>query len=68
MKLRARHVISGLLLAAAGPLAAVDFAAERDERFMQACMSDATVAAGQRQGSAAACATNSPTAAARASA
>ena len=50
MKLRARHVISGLLLAAAGPLAAVDFAAERDERFMQACMSDATVAAGQRQG------------------
>ena len=33
MKLRARHVISGLLLAAAGPLAAVDFAAERDKRI-----------------------------------
>lgn len=44
---------AGLLLLLAGgnasALAAVDFAAEREERFMQACMSDATVAAGQRQ-------------------
>lgn len=37
------------LLAGAGSARAVDFAAEREERFMQACMSDATVAAGQRQ-------------------
>jgi hypothetical protein len=29
--------------------AAKDFAGEREERFMQACLSDATVAAGQRQ-------------------
>lgn len=33
-------------LALAGP---VEHAAEREARFMQACMSDATVAAGQRQ-------------------
>ena len=44
---------TGLLLlcagVSAGAGAAVDFAAEREERFMQACMRDATVAAGQRQ-------------------
>ena len=38
-----------LALLSGGAAAGVDFAAEREERFMQACMSDATVAAGQRQ-------------------
>ncbi len=46
-------VRAGLLIlctgSSAGALAAVDYAGEREERFMQACMSDATVAAGQRQ-------------------
>lgn len=33
----------------ATPAMAADFAQAREERFMQACLSDATVAAGQRQ-------------------
>lgn len=37
-------------VAASSPIwAAKDFASEREERFMRACLSDATVAAGQRQ-------------------
>ena len=36
------------VLVAAGMAQAADVAAEREERFMQACMTDATVAAGQR--------------------
>lgn len=45
------NVMRALLLAllSGSAAAGVDFAAEREERFMQACMSDATVAAGQRQ-------------------
>lgn len=44
------NVMRAVLLALlSGSAVAVDFAAEREERFMQACMSDATVAAGQRQ-------------------
>lgn len=31
------------------PAQAVDFAAAREQQFMQACMTDATVAAGQRE-------------------
>lgn len=47
---RRRSWLALVLLALAAPAhAAVDFAAEREERFMQACMNDATVAAGQRQ-------------------
>lgn len=36
------------VLAASGSASAQDIAAAREERFMQACMTDATVAAGQR--------------------
>lgn len=38
--------MSGMLSPA---LASTDFAADREERFMQACMTDATVVAGHRQ-------------------
>lgn len=50
-----RLVRRGLLLTliSAGAISSVwaakDFAGEREERFMRACLSDATVAAGQRQ-------------------
>lgn len=37
-----------VVLVSAGAGVAADVAAEREERFMQACMTDATVAAGQR--------------------
>jgi len=40
---------AGMMPVAGALAAAPDFAAEREERFMQACMRDATVAAGQRQ-------------------
>lgn len=53
MAMAERGTIAGLamfLLAMSGVVrAAPDFAAEREERFMRACLSDATVAAGQRQ-------------------
>lgn len=45
-----RRLVALLLLAISVPVwAGSDFASEREERFMRACLSDATVAAGQRQ-------------------
>ncbi|MEL0028842.1 MAG: hypothetical protein VW625_09320 [Perlucidibaca sp.] len=46
-RMRMVLVLLGMSISAAAQ--ALDFAAEREERFMQACMRDATVAAGQRQ-------------------
>lgn len=43
---RGAALLAALLLAL--PAAAADIAAQREERFLQACLSDATVAAGQR--------------------
>lgn len=43
-----RALISALLLTLAWPVQALGLAQEREDRFMQGCMTDATVAAGQR--------------------
>lgn len=43
------RVLTSLLLLALGlPVQALSLAQEREDRFMQVCMTDATVAAGQR--------------------